>query len=695
VLYIGILVVIGLLAGVAALLNHVELPPVDPPVESSFVCLSDVGAGQCGPSTSVAQFNGAENRILITYEEIAPVMIQAVVAAEDREFFRHNGVDPFGIARALLRNATKNSGSRQGGSTITQQYVKVAYNDREDSIRRKIVEAARAIKAERELSKEEILTRYLNLIYFGRGAYGVEAAARTYFSKSAKDLTLAEAALLAGLIRNPKDGDPASFPDEAKRRRKTVLDGMVAIGSITDAERTAADAVPFDGTVRPRESENFNTKVSPGFAEQGGEYIAEWVRQILDRKIAKNAVYKQGLRIYLTIDPNAQRAAHDAVVKTLNQPNDPAAALVSIAEGGQIAAMIGGSNFREEQVNLALGKEAGGSGREPGSTFKPFALAAFVQQGNSVQSVFRSPSELVLPRADEGQDWTVKNYDNEDLGSISVETATWDSSNTVYAQIMQKVGAKAVASMASTMGITTKVPAYNSVVLGSVPVSVLDLTSAYSTFANHGTLVSPFIVRRVEDRTGKVIFEAGEAPRKEVIPPDVADTVTDVLRGVLVSGTGKGARIKAEAAGKTGTTGLYKDAWFAGYTCHLTTAIWLGYPEGGVMNDVRGVKVTGGSFPATIWHDYMSVATANQDKCEYRKIDAGTNRVNPEMVVGPPPPSTVPPLPPLIDPATGQPFPTTTVAPGAPTPPPASTPAATTPPATTPPASTSPPVAPG
>jgi len=355
--------------------------------------------------------------------------------------------------------------------------------------------------------------------------------------------------------------------------------------------------------------------------------------------------------------------------------------------------MIGGSNFREEQVNLALGKEAGGSGREPGSTFKPFALAAFVQQGNSVQSVFQSPANKIFPGADQGQPWDVSNYDDKDLGFITVEAATWESSNTVYAQIMQKVGAKAVASMATTMGISTKVPAYNSVVLGTVPVSVLDLTTAYSTFANHGTLVTPYIVRRVEDRTGKVIFEAGEPTRKEVIPPDVADTVTDVLRGVLVTGTGKGARIKAEAAGKTGTTSSYKDAWFAGFTCHLTTAVWLGYPEGGLMNDVRGVKVTGGSFPATIWHDYMSVATANQDKCEYRKIDAGTTRVNPDLVVGPPVPTTVPPAAPAIDPATGLPFPTTTVAPGTPgSPPSAPAPAAT--PTTAPPPNP-PPAAPG
>lgn len=651
-MFVSLLVLISLLGAMFVLMDSIDLPPTKVAAETSFVCLASVSDGQCGQNNSVAQFSGTENRVQIPYSQIPKVMIQAVVAAEDREFFRHSGIDPLGIARALFQDAA-GSGAQQGGSTITQQYVKTAYLTAERSLGRKLREAALAIKLEKTLTKSEILERYLNQIYFGRGAYGVEAAARAYFDVPARDLTLDQAALLAALIRSPESADPYKGPAQAKvatRRRTSVLNAMVTIGSISPAQARAAEAVPFLGNVVPRASRANNTRVSSDFAAMGGDYLAEWIRQQVIKKLGAGAAYTKGLRVYLTVDEADQRSAYGAIKKTLNQPNDPAAALVSIDEKGRIRAIVGGQDFEEEQTNFALGVAGGGSGRQPGSTFKPFALAAFVAQGNSVESVFPGPPSMILPRADQGKDWEVSNYENEDLGTLSVRQATWKSVNTVYAQIMQKVGARAVADMAKTVGVSARIPAYNSTVLGTSDVSVLDMATAYSTFSNHGTLVTPYVLRRIEKPNGEVLFDAGEPARAEVIPADVADTVTSVLRGVLTpDGTGGGAAIKKDAAGKTGTTTNYKDAWFTGYTCHLTTSVWLGYAQGQPMTSVHGsIKVTGGTFPATIWHDFMSVATAKDDKCTYREIDAGTTRVNPDLVAGPP---TTIAVPPAVDPA--------------------------------------------
>jgi len=676
--FVSLVVVIALIGGMFALMDAVEIPPTKVSAETSFVCLASVADGQCGQNNSVAQFSGTENRVMIPYDQIPRVLIQAVVAAEDQGYFRHSGIDPLGIARALFQTVTGSSGSQQGGSTITQQYVKNAFLTTERTLGRKLREAALAIKLEKTLTKEQILERYLNEIYFGRGAYGVEAAARAYFGVPAKELTLDEAALLAALIRSPESADPlkgAAEEKTAKRRRSSVLNAMVSIGSITPEQAKTADAVPFAGSVVPRTNHSNNTIVSQDFASVGGSYIAEWVRQQVQKKVGTKAAYTKGLRIYLTIDDADQRSAAAAIRKSLGQPNDPAAALVSIDEQGRIRAMVGGQNFEEEQTNFALGQAGGGSGRQAGSTFKPFALAAFVAQGNSVESVYPGPPSLVLPRADNGLDWEVTNYDNEDLGNITVRQATWKSVNTVYAQIMQKVGARAVADMAKTAGVTAPIKKVNSTVLGTSDVSVLDMATAYSTFANHGVLVQPFILRRIETPTGDVLFDAGAAPRSQAITPDVADTVTSVLRGVLTpQGTGSAARIRKDAAGKTGTTSNYKDAWFAGYTCHTTTAVWLGYPQGQPMTSVHGsIKVTGGSLPATIWHDYMGPATADEDKCTYRDIDAGTTKVNPDLVAGPPTSTIAPPpgapLPPGV---------TTTVVPGTPSAPTTPAPTATT-----------------
>ncbi len=640
-MFVGILVVLAMVGGVMHLINQVEVPEVSTPVETSFVCLADVGDGKCGITNAVAQYSSAENRVLVRYADIPPVMIRAVVAAEDRHFFEHGGVDPLGIARAVFRAATNTSESRQGASTITQQYVKKQFLTNEQSLGRKLNEAALAIQLERQLSKEEILERYLNEVYFGRGAYGVEAAAQAYFDVTMSELTLPQAALLAGLLRAPEKADPSRRPEEAKRRRRTVLVAMREMGLITREEAEAADAEPFEGNIIARTTQK-NTRVEPAFANVGGEYVAEWVRQQLGAEplrtaIGSKSVYDAGLRIYLTIDPKQQEAAFRAIATTLIGEGDPPAALASIDERARIVALVGGDDYRNNKVNYALGTAGGGSGRPAGSTFKAFALAAFVEADKSIQSVYPAPASTVYPRADDGRDWTVSNYDEKDLGHLTVEQATWHSSNTAYAQLARDVGFGAVADMAKRMGITSDVRPVASTVLGTTDVSVLELATAYSTLANHGVLQQPYVIRRVEDARGNLLFQAPEPEGSQVISPEVADTVTQALRGVISNGTGQAAKLRGvQAAGKTGTTGDYKDAWFAGYTCHLTSVVWMGYETPQPMDDVRGRKVTGGGYPAEIWKAYMGAATEGHEKCTYREIDAGTQRVNPELVAGPP-----------------------------------------------------------
>ena len=650
-------------------LNSVKIPdPTRTIKTTSFVCLADVGDGQCAPSKSVAQFSaGGNNRVLVSLDDISGNLINAVVAAEDRSFFSHGGVDPWGIARALYRDL-RGSASRQGGSTITQQYVKQVYLTADRTPERKLKEAAIAIKLERKLSKREILERYLNEVPLGRGAIGVEAAARAYFDKDASDLDVAESAYLAGLIRAPRYADDPSDPAkpeegrEAKRRRHTVLVGMVEEKFITAAQADAADKTPFEGhvLVSPPPTAT-GPLVRPGFAGIGGKYIIEWVRQQLRDmpSVGETALLEQGLRVYLTIDPRLQMAAQNAIASTLKSPDDPSSAMVSVDDSGRIVAMIGGQDYDQQKVNLALGQAGGGSGRGPGSTFKPIALAEYVAEGNSVKSKLYGPAQFVFPGLDNGGPWTVDNYENKDMGLLTVEQATWQSVNTVYAQIMNKITPQKFSEMAAKLGITAKVKAEPSSVLGTSDVSVMDMATAYSTFANHGTLKPPYIVRRVEAADSTVLYDAAADPAKQPAPaidPTVADTVSSVLTGVLSQplGTGYKARLKTKAAAKTGTTGDYRDAWFAGYTCRVTAVVWMGFNNAPgqatkLMDNVEGKKVTGGSFPADIWKKYMEVATDGARGCSF-KAPPDTGVVNPPdeafaptTTVPPPADGAVPP----------------------------------------------------
>jgi len=605
----ALLFVLGI-SGVAYLFTQVPLPDSDPELsQTSFFCASDVTT-DCNADNSIAQLSGGIDRVNVDYEDLPQVLVDAVLAAEDKDFYVHGGVDPAGILRALWANV-RNQDVQQGGSTITQQYVKNVYLTQERTYTRKLKEAALAVKLERELPKQEILLRYLNTIYFGRGAYGVEAASRSYFGKPVQQLTLPEAAYLAGLIRSPETADANRGPDDpaattqtatALRRRDSVLDSMLAAGFVSQSEYDDAVATALE-TVVPREvPTNFGRVANP---EWGTEYFIDHVRQwlVTEGGFSDADVFEGGLRVYTTLDLDMQRAAAEAVVSTLDGPDDPAAALVAIDDVGAVSAMFGGTDFANEKVNLATGTLGGGGGRQPGSSFKTFALAEAVAQGIPLNKTYDAPAKLVIPGANDGEDWEVGNYGDAGLGTLDLVSATAKSSNTAFAQLMLEVGPQNVVALAERMGITSQLDAYPATVLGTEEVSVLDMASAYSTFADGGVHIDPYVVTRVTDAAGRVLYE-NEIQRDQILDAAQVEQVNWALHQVVEGGTGTAAQFGQPAAGKTGTTENYRDAWFVGYTCRLTAAVWMGYPgvdEVGndrLMENVRGRDVTGGSFPA-------------------------------------------------------------------------------------------------
>lgn len=625
-------------AGLVYVLGKIDLP-VDPSIaqdqdQTSFICAANVQVN-CNSSNAMAQLHGTEDRVLVTYDQIPAILREAVISAEDKDFFEHGGVDPLGIARAAVADL-RGDGVRQGGSTITQQYVKQTYLTREQTATRKIKEAVMAIKLEQQLSKEEILTRYLNTSYFGRGAYGVQAASQAWFDVDVGALNAGQAAFLAGLLRNPNSADPykgAASLKEAVRRRKSVLVNMLAEGYITKAEYDTQAAVSMDpNDPSIAEADRF-IKPPPTVStlgekvlgsQYGSEYFAEYVRQWLKDEFGSDTVYGGGLKVYTTIDLNLQQAAYEAVTTTLDRPGDPAAALVALDDQGQVKAMMGGTDFANNKVNLATGKAGGGSGRQPGSTFKMFALAEAVREGYTIQSVLPSPTKIEItdPQCLNGEDkWTVRGGPG---GASSLVSATKKSINTVYAQLMTRLGPDKVLALAREMGVASPgLRPFCSLVLGGGEVSVLDMAAGYSTLANEGVAKSPIVVTRVEFPDGTVTRYQPET--KQVLTPDQAGRVTYALQQVIAGGTGEDAAIGRPAAGKTGTTQSNVDGWFVGYTPSLTAAVWMGYPdESKPMNDVHGIKVQGGTFPAKIWRKFMQVATAGTQAQEFPELSRET-----------------------------------------------------------------------
>jgi penicillin-binding protein 1A len=551
--------------------------------------------------TILATLRGSESRILVGTNDIAPIMQQAIVAVEDKRFYEHHGVDLRGIGRAIWADVTSKK-VVQGGSTITQQFVKNSCVTSARTISRKLKEAALAWQLEQRWKKLRILTAYLNTIYFGNGAYGIQRAAQTYFNTSASRLTLPEAALLAGIPADPSRFDPVTNPRTARARRLEVLKTMLAQDEISARDLNRANRTPL-----PKASDVH----LPGI--QGpAPYFVNYVKQQLIEKYGTRRVFGGGLNVQSTIDLRLQKLARRAIETVLKEPNGPSAALVSIRPStGEVVAMYGGDNFRQSQFNLAVQGE-----RQPGSSFKPFVLATALKEGISPVTTFPSKPVLIFIG---DKYWPVHNYENDYMGSADLATATVVSDNSIFAQLTQLVGPANVARTAHEVGITRHLNPYFAIGLGADAVSPLEMARAFSTFANDGRRVDgsafgnrPRAIARVENAQGRLI-ENNRPVNRSVLGRDQDALLTSILQGVVRSGTGKRASLPDRAvAGKTGTTENYGDAWFVGYTPQLATAVWVGYPNKlkPMLSEYHGQAVAGGTFPADIWRVFSQLALA-------------------------------------------------------------------------------------
>ena len=580
----------GLVSSIAS-----ELPQLEPGNEHRTERLGYIYASD--GKTVLAVLRGSESRIVVESDEISPAMKQAIVAVEDRRFWEHQGVDMQGMARAVWADI-RSQDFVQGGSTITQQFIKNQYTQQERTVSRKLKEAALAWQLEQRWSKDRILTAYLNTIYFGNGAYGIEMASRVYFDKHASELTLPEAALLAGLPASPGAYDPATNPKAAEIRRTTVLSLMLEQGLITAEDYRTADESPL-----PRSADIG----LPGSTARVG-YFAEYVKQQLVPYYGSSAVFGGGLKVYTSIDLELQKLARESIDKWLTDQGGPDAALVAIdPRDGRVLAMVGGENFEKSQFNLAVQGQ-----RQTGSAFKPFVLTTAIEQGISPQTVFTSePTTINLG----DKLWSVHNYEGSYLGPIDLQDATIYSDNSVYAQLTAQVGPKNVANMAHKLGVTRPLEDYFAIGLGVEAVSPLEMARAFATLANGGERIDgsvlgnePRAVLRVED--GRTAY-ANDPVKKRAVDENDASLVTSILQRVVTEGTGQRAALDDRpVAGKTGTTENYGDAWFVGYTPQLAVAVWVGHAKRLVPmeHEFEGDPVAGGTYPALIWKTFAEKA---------------------------------------------------------------------------------------
>jgi penicillin-binding protein 1A len=563
--------------------------------QNSFVYAAD--------GTLLGAIPAERNREPVRLARMSKWLPASTVAIEDRRFYQHGGVDYVGIARALWRDVSAGK-VVEGGSTIAQQLVRNLYTGRERTFERKVKEACLAIKLSSRWSKSKILAGYLNTVYYGNHAYGAEAAAQTYFSRNAWQLTLPQSALLAGLPQAPSIYDPFHNPRAAIARRNEVLFAMLRDGDITRAQYRFARRYPL--------------RLEPGrlYTKIKQPYFFSYVLDELVRVYGANRVRVGGLRIYTTIEPRLQRAANKAIRETLSYRDDPAAAIVSVEPGtGAIRAMtavIPGNT--KNQFNLAAQ-----SAREAGSTFKAFVLASAIEKGIDPDSTYYQSAPFTCVSSKwcagdyaAGKPWTVETYDHSYIGWTSITHATLRSDNTVYAQLTLDVGPDYVWRMARRLGVHLTQKPVASIGLGPLSVSPLDMAAAYATFASGGIYARPTGIRKVVLPGGKVDTTGGwgKPDTKRALSEAVAWKVTQVLAQNALYGTGAGSGDGTHPnAGKTGTTEDHADAWFIGYTRDLSTAVWMGYPRGEIpMLSVHGQEVAGATFPVPMWHLYMATA---------------------------------------------------------------------------------------
>jgi penicillin-binding protein 1A len=521
---------------------------------------------------------GATGGEQLALTDMSPFIPQAVMAIEDRRFPHHFGVDPFGLARAMLANIMAGE-VVQGGSTITQQLAKNLFLSPEQTIERKVQELLLALWLEQKFTKDQIMEMYLNRVYFGSNAYGVGAASRRYFDKPASEVTLSEAALLAGLLKAPSRLSPANDPQAADARAQVVLQAMRDAGYIDDAQATTAM------TQSPTRA--------PSFWTGSEHYVADAVMDRLEGIVGE---IEQDLVVETTVDIQLQQMAEDAISGALAENSEALnvgqGALISIDATGAIRAMVGGRDYATSQYNRAADAR-----RQPGSAFKPFVYGAAIEMGISPLAV-RNDAPVRIGN------WTPENYSQDYSGPVTLAEALTRSLNTIAAQLVMEVGPENVVAFAKRLGIDSELKPNASIALGTSEVTLEDLTAAYAAFMNGGYLAEPYLISRVTTVDGEVLYERDAPPAERVLEPYVAGVMNDMLTRVVQRGTGHNAQIEGwQVAGKTGTTQSFRDALFVGYTANLATGVWFGNDDGDPMT-----KVTGGGLPAETWANFMSGA---------------------------------------------------------------------------------------
>jgi len=592
----------GVVAGMALAFNR-KLPDVSalyaPPEESTRVYASN---GEVIASLF------RENRDFVPLDEIPPTVRQAVIAIEDDRFYHHHGVDLRGSVRAIVRNILA-VGAVEGGSTITQQLARNMFLTSRRLISRKLAEIMLALEIERRLTKDEILERYLNQVYFGNGAYGVQMAARVYFGKSAQDLTLPEAAMLAGIIRSPSVNTPFQSLEAAEERQHVVLRRMAELGYITPQQAEDAMAEPIA----------MAQEGNAGLVGIRAPYFVSYVLPYLLERYGEDVVYSGGLRIYTTLDPQMQGAAEKALQDGIDQADKDQ---LDISQGaivtldprtGYIRAMVGGYDFAQSQFNRAWQAH-----RQPGSSFKVFIYTAAVAKGMTpTRMIVDEPITFEIAGTVKPEDsiWTPKNYDDSYRGPMRMRQALEQSINIPAIKTINEFGPQAVVEYARRMGIASRLQPNLSLALGTNDVTPLEMASAFGTLGTLGVHAEPMGIVRVTDREGRVLEE--HTPRRSLaLTADVAYMITDLLKGVILRGTGTAANIGRPAAGKTGTTDDYRNAWFIGFTPYLATAVWVGNDDNSPMK-----RVVGGTVPARIWSAYMKVAVKGTPPDDWPRPD--------------------------------------------------------------------------
>ena len=570
--------VLALWAGIAAVGSLVFVASTLPPIQSLEVPKRPPTIEIVGLDGKPLVMRGEMSGTDVPIKELPPYLPRAFIAIEDRRFYSHIGVDPVGLARAVVANVLRR-GVSQGGSTITQQLAKNLFLTQNRTLWRKMQELVLALWLEHKFSKAEILELYLNRVYFGSGAYGVEAAAQRYFGKSARQVKVAEAAMLAGLVKSPSRLAPSRNPNGAERRAQAVLTAMAELGFVTETMAKTALAQPARA-VKPAGAGSVN-------------YVADWIMDVLDDLVGR---VEQDLVVETSIDPVLQAAAEKALVDELalkGQKLDVSqGAVVAMTPDGAVRALVGGKNYADSQYNRAVAAK-----RQPGSAFKPFVYLTALERGLTPETV-REDKPVVL------KGWKPENYSRDYHGSVTLTQALAHSLNTVSVRLTLELGPAAVAKTAYRLGIASKLDPNPSLALGTSEVSLIELTSAYAPFANGGEAVTPHVVERVRNHAGKVLFARKPQKLGRIIEPSYVAMMNTMMRETLLTGTAQKAQLPGwPAAGKTGTSQDFRDAWFIGYSGHLVAGVWLGNDDSSPTK-----KATGGGVPVEIWSRLMKVA---------------------------------------------------------------------------------------